>query len=117
MDVCYLPTEEREYWGPADEKQFESMCAAHLTYLILDSQQQDPLFRVPIPDTAKNILDIGMGNGTWVVETADKCSSATVQAVDLSLPADNWAPANCVFEVDDGAPEVEFQGRYEFRLY
>lgn len=60
------------------------MRAAHLTYLILDSQQKNPLFRSPIPDTAKHILDIGTGNGPWAVDTEDDYASTFVHAIDFS---------------------------------
>ena len=59
---------EGEYWGPSDEKQFESMQAAHLTYLILDSQQRNSLFRSPVGDNVQNILDVGTGNGEVCVK-------------------------------------------------
>ena len=35
--------------GPSDEQQFETMDAGHLLYLILESNQNNMLFRSPIP--------------------------------------------------------------------
>lgn len=57
----YQAVREGEYWGPSDEKQFESQLGAHILNLIIDSREANPLFRAPVPDTAKNILDIGTG--------------------------------------------------------
>lgn len=37
-----------EYWGPSDEKQFQSMQAAHLLCVILDSKRDNPPFRSPV---------------------------------------------------------------------
>lgn len=59
----YQITREGEYWGPSDEKQWEAMQAAHLVYLVLDSKEENPLFRSPIGEKAQHILDIGTGNG------------------------------------------------------
>jgi hypothetical protein len=49
----YQTVREGEYWGPSDEQQFETMEAGHLLYTILDSQEENPLFRSPIPDNAQ----------------------------------------------------------------
>lgn len=56
-----------QYFVPADEKQFESYSAGHLTHLILESQQMNPLFRAPIKeDKLHHVLDLGTGDGAWV---------------------------------------------------
>ena len=67
----YQTVREGEYWGPSDEKQFESMETAHLVHLILDSKQSNPLFHAPITKTAQNILDVGTGTG--VVSISPVC--------------------------------------------
>ena len=41
------------------------MQAAHIVYMILDSQAKNPLFRSPIPDDVQHILDVGTGSGVW----------------------------------------------------
>ena len=61
----YQTKREGEYWGPSDEKQWESMHAAHVLCMILDYQQKNNLFRSPVPETAQNILDVGTGGGVW----------------------------------------------------
>lgn len=97
----YQTKREGEYWGPSDEKQFESMQAAHLLCTILDSQRANPLFRSPIRDNPQNILDVGTGNGIWAIEVADRYPSAVVRGVDLYPPPETWIPPNCKLEVDD----------------
>lgn len=80
----YQTTLEGEYWGPSDEKQFESMNKAYLAYLIVDSASANPLFRSPISE-AENVLEIGIGIGAWAREVADKFLSTTVTAIDLLI--------------------------------
>lgn len=41
------------------------MNAAHLMAIVIESRQENPLFRSPIGDNPQNILDIGTGNGPW----------------------------------------------------
>lgn len=93
--------------------QFESMQAAHIVCLILDSDAKNPFFRSPIPETAQNILDVGTGNGVWAVEVADRYPSTFVQGVDLYPPPENWVPPNCKFEVDDLLKTWTFQQNFD----
>lgn len=108
----YQTTREGEYWGPSDEKQFESMEAAHIVYYILESKRKNPLFRSPISDTAQNILDVGTGNGTWAREVADRYPSAVVHGVDLYPPPNTWVPPNCKLEVDDVLKPWMYQHKF-----
>ena len=114
MAARYQSTKEGEYWRLAAEKPFKSMRAAHLAYMIIDSQQKNPLFRSPMPDTAKHILDIDAGNGTCPVETADKYPSLCNHAIDLSPPTNIWASPNCVFEVDDMLQEFTYKDDMDY---
>ena len=50
------------YWGPSDERQFETMDQAHFVYLLMRSDQENPLFAAPVKDP-KRILDVGTGSG------------------------------------------------------
>ena len=49
----YQTVREDKYWGPSDEQQFETFEAGHLMYQILDSQEENTLFRSPIPENAQ----------------------------------------------------------------
>lgn len=39
----------------------------HLVTLILDSERDNPLFRSPIGEDPKHILDLGTGKGVWAM--------------------------------------------------
>ena len=69
--------------------------------LVMESGQDNTLFRSPLSPQAQRILDIGTGDGSWAVAVADMMPGATVHGVDLYPPPDTWVPPNCVFEVDD----------------
>lgn len=51
------------------------MNALHMTLLVLDSQEANPLFRSPIAESAQHILDIGTGDGSWAVAVGDRLPS------------------------------------------
>lgn len=74
----YQSLREIEYWEPSDEKQFESMDAAHICHLILDSQKPKPLFHCPISENPKGIIDISKGSGIWAQEVAKRYTEAMV---------------------------------------
>ncbi|KAJ5691958.1 hypothetical protein N7462_001381 [Penicillium macrosclerotiorum] len=93
----YQATKEDDYWGPSDEKQFEAFEISHILFLVLDQDQENPLFRSPIGDSPKHILDIGTGQGSWAIDVAD---SYRPRSGPLPPPV-TWMPPNCVFEVDD----------------
>ncbi|KAG4429480.1 hypothetical protein IFR05_015043 [Cadophora sp. M221] len=109
----YQSTKGHEYWGPSDDKQFETFELGHLLYIILDSIMPEPLFHSPIGNTAQNILDIGTGDGTWAIEVADKYPSATVYGIDLYPPPALWVPPNCIFQVDDVTQEWTWRKQFD----
>ncbi len=39
----------------------------HLVALILEANRDNPLFRAPIGEDPKQILDLGTGKGTWAM--------------------------------------------------
>lgn len=101
-----------DYWGPSDEKQFETMDAGHLLYLILESDKKNPLFRAPI-DEPTAILDLGTGSATWAIDVADKFPDCEVHGVDLFPPPTIWVPPNCILEVDDIASPWTFDKPFD----
>lgn len=109
----YQSTKGHEYWGPSDEKQFQTFELGHLLYFILDSGQPEQLFHSPIGSNPQNILDLGTGDGTWAIEVADKYQSATVYGIDLYPPPAVWVPPNCIFTVDDATKEWTWQKQFD----
>ncbi|CAL5870647.1 uncharacterized protein PFLUO_LOCUS4887 [Penicillium psychrofluorescens] len=110
----YQATKEDDYWGPSDEQQFEAFEIGHMVFLVLDYNQPNPLFRAPIGDSPKHILDIGTGQGSWAIDVADAYPSATVRGVDIFPPPVSWMPPNCVFEVDDVLREWTWREPFDF---
>ena len=94
----YQNVREGEYWGPSDDKQFESMEAGHIASTLLDADQRNPFFRSPLPATAQHILDVGTGPGEWARQVTDMFPNTMVLGVDLTPPPDDWVPPNCKFE-------------------
>ena len=58
----YQSTNDGGYLIAADDKQWEVESLTHLIYLILDSQQNNVLFRAPLGNDARNVLDVGCGS-------------------------------------------------------
>ncbi|OBT85948.1 hypothetical protein VE02_04763 [Pseudogymnoascus sp. 03VT05] len=110
----YQTVREDKYWGPSDEQQFETFEAGHLVYQILDCQEENTLFRSPIPANAQHIIDLGTGDGTWAVQVADRFpGSITIHGVDLYPPPVTWAPPNCIFEVDDITQDWTWNNKFD----
>ena len=103
----YENVRNNEYHMPTDDKQWESMSAGHLLFLIIDSQRNNPLFRSRLEKNAQNVLDLGTGNGEWALAVANKfphCRSTPIEEVeqklieDLTAPPHIWTAPNCIFE-------------------
>ncbi|KAJ6051382.1 uncharacterized protein N7446_006014 [Penicillium canescens] len=97
----YQTLSNKEYPVPSDEQSFESYEAGHLVDLILESDEENPLFKAPIRYKEAQILDIGTGQGNWAIDVADFLPQSTVHGVDLFPPPVTWVPPNCILEVDN----------------
>ncbi|KAK2011872.1 methyltransferase domain-containing protein [Colletotrichum eremochloae] len=77
---------------------YHSMSAGNYN-LTLD----DGLAVAPAHKTARRVLDMGRGTGVWAIEYDERPQLICWQAigVDLSPTQSEWAPSNCVFEIDD----------------
>ncbi|KAJ5279738.1 hypothetical protein N7478_005110 [Penicillium angulare] len=86
---------------PSDEEQFETYEAGHIVALLMNSDHHNSLFRAPVGEDARHILDIGTGTGNWAIDVADRFPQTIVRGVDIFPPPVTWAPPNCILEVDD----------------
>lgn len=41
--------------------------SSHLLAMIMDADRDNPLFRAPVGEKAKHILDLGTGSGNWAM--------------------------------------------------
>ncbi|KAJ5266538.1 hypothetical protein N7478_009346 [Penicillium angulare] len=110
----YQTLRENQYWAPADEQQFESLEAGHAVAGVMDGERPNPLFQAPISKSAKNILDIGTGNGLWAIDVADILPEATIRGVDLFPPPVSWVPPKCILEVDDVLRAWTWSEQFDF---
>ncbi len=70
-DRKYQGLKENGYLTPSDEQQLESIQLGHMLYKVLDSRQENALFRAPLGPDAQNAFDIGCGDGSWAIDVAD----------------------------------------------
>ncbi|KAK3400617.1 S-adenosyl-L-methionine-dependent methyltransferase [Sordaria brevicollis] len=97
------------YWGPNDEKQNELLDIFHHTMTIaLDGD----LYKAPITENPKNVLDIGTGTGLWAIDFADKFPQCSVIGTDLSPIQPSWVPANIRFDIDDYNKEWTYKADF-----
>lgn len=107
----YQSLKSDEYCFPADEQQFETYDAAHMAALIVEADEENPLFRAPV--IPANILDIGTGKGSWAIDVADLFPETQVRGVDLFPPPVSWVPPNCTLEVDDILQEWTWREKFD----
>ncbi|WQF86004.1 Putative S-adenosyl-L-methionine-dependent methyltransferase superfamily [Colletotrichum destructivum] len=87
-----------KYSYPNDERESDRLDLQHRIWIIC---LKGELAISPGHKTAKRVLDMGTGTGIWAIDYADDHPSAEVIGVDLSPIQPEWAPPNCVFELDD----------------
>jgi SAM-dependent methyltransferase len=94
------------YGMPMDEQELDRNDFQHHKWLLL---LEGKLFLAPIPNSVQRILDLGTGTGIWAISMADRYPSALVTGVDIAPVQPNWAPPNCVFELDDVEDDWAFK--------
>lgn len=53
----------------------------HLLSLVLEADTDNPLFRSPVGNNPKHILDLGTGKGNWAMYVNPKVLSASLEMV------------------------------------
>ncbi|KNG82938.1 putative SAM domain methyltransferase [Aspergillus nomiae NRRL 13137] len=87
------------------------------------------LYRSPISENPRRILDIGTGTGLWAIDMAEyeakhigstsltvdsQYPEAQVIGTDLSPIQPSWVPPNCAFEIDDFELPWNFAQPFDF---
>ncbi|KAK1775504.1 hypothetical protein QBC45DRAFT_422123 [Copromyces sp. CBS 386.78] len=89
---------DTSYWGPNDQKQNEILDIFHHTITIA---LNNDLYKAPIIDKPKNMLNISTGTGLWAMDFAEKFPDCNVIGTDVSTIQPTWVPPNVRFEIDD----------------
>jgi len=100
-----------QYVMPNDEREQERLdFKHHVDLMVLKGE----LYRAPIGDDPRRILDVGTGTGIWAIEMADKFPEAQIIANDLSAIQPRWVPPNLQFEIDDCEQEWLYSQKFDF---
>ncbi|PLB50929.1 putative methyltransferase, partial [Aspergillus steynii IBT 23096] len=107
----YHAYRQGEYVIPNDEQEQERL---DLHHHICSLAMRGDLYRCPLPQGIRRVLDIGTGTGAWVIDMADSFPETVVIGTDLSPIQPLWVPPNCVFEIDDFELEWNFSQPFDF---
>ena len=83
----YHAFREGEYLFPNDETEQARMDMLHHIYRLI---LRGDLYKAPIPQSPRRILDIGTGTGIYAIDIADEFPSAEVLGIDLSPIQLHW---------------------------
>lgn len=83
----YHAFREGEYLFPNDETEQARMDMLHHIYRLI---LRGDLYKAPIPQSPRRILDIGTGTGIYAIDIADEFPSAEVLGIDLSPIQPHW---------------------------
>ncbi|KAL4812875.1 S-adenosyl-L-methionine-dependent methyltransferase [Aspergillus spinulosporus] len=96
---------------PNDEREQDRL---DLHSHICDLTLRGALYRARIKPEIQQILDLGTGTGTWVLNMADLFPKATITGTDLSPIQPTWIPPNCRFEIDDFELEWNYSHPFDY---
>ncbi|CAM1504356.1 Fc.00g019470.m01.CDS01 [Cosmosporella sp. VM-42] len=72
-----------------------------MTHALMVELADGKLFLSDIGDCPQKIIDVGTGTGTWAIDVADLCPSASVFGTDLSPIQAKYLPTNVRMFVED----------------
>lgn len=78
---------EGNVYLPSDDRQFEVFEDTHMIYPVLDSRLRSILFQSPISDKSKHVLDVGSGDASWAIDTAEKFPNRKLPTLKVDLNA------------------------------
>ncbi|KAI5809426.1 UMTA methyltransferase family protein [Pyronema omphalodes] len=90
---------------PTDEIEQERLDLHHEIMLML---LKGDLYRAPITNNPKRILDVGTGTGIWAIDMATKFPEAAVIGTDLSPIQPKWAPLNVSYDISDAEDQWDY---------
>jgi SAM-dependent methyltransferase len=100
-----------KYVLPNDEMENERLDMQHELYV---RTMEGELALCPKAQTARRVLDMGTGTGSWAMDYADAHPEAEVIGVDLSPIQPPFVPPNLVFELDDLEKEWTWSEPFDF---
>ena len=90
-----------ETWSPNDTEFHKAIDAFHLASQLRLAPYSLHLFRSPVTEGRRHILDVGAGSEVWPDDVSDMFLLAQLTGVDLSLPWERQSTGKSVYEIDD----------------